>query len=181
MKARLICFAAAVAALSACGDPLRVIASFPTVQDTLVAFALTGTPVHAPSALNTLRHEVVRPDPSTNYDVVFDIRDGQGYIYPARLVGLVGVAGVLKDTTGYERLRTAPLDGYQDTTAVPIARGDVVVIRSQSTSCLDALNPFIYSKLAIDSVNSGARTIHFRIHVDPNCGFRDFTDGIPRG
>ena len=183
MKARLLSLAAAVAALGtlgACGDPLRVNAAFVTVQDTLSAFAFTGTPVHAPSALNTLLHEVVRPDPATVFDVVFDIRDGQGMIYPPRVVGLVGSAGLLRSTVEYDSLRSAPVDGYQDTTATLVAQGDVVVIRAQSTACINALSPYIYSKLAIDSVNLATRMIHFRIHVDPNCGFRDFTEGIPQ-
>src|ERR687886_810936 len=80
--------AAVAGALSACGDPLAVKANFETVTDTLTVFALTGTPVVAPSALNTYQHRTLRPEAGATHDVVFDIdASGRVVLYPAQLIG----------------------------------------------------------------------------------------------
>ncbi len=180
MPARLLLLLCAVASLAACGDPTRVQARAEPISDTLTVFALTGTPVTAPTALNTIRHEAVRADPSSSYDVVFDISEtGQAVMYPPAAVGAFGRAGVQKSATPFDELLEAPVSGYNETTATDINPGDVVVIRAASAACQQSLNAFIYSKLVIDSVNTEARTIHFRMRVDPNCGFRSFAEGIP--
>lgn len=180
MKSRLLLAVLAVIAPAACGDPLSARASFETVEDTLAVFAFSDTPLSAPSGLNTIRHEAVRVDASSDYDIVFDISpDGQAVIYPPRLIGAVGNAGVRTDTTGYARVLEAPADGYNDSTATTVAEGDVVLVRAASPSCVTAFNPYIYSKLVIDSVRTPSRTIYFRMRVDPNCGFRGLAEGVP--
>ncbi|HJR63965.1 MAG TPA: hypothetical protein VJ803_09690 [Gemmatimonadaceae bacterium] len=181
MKARPFLVIAGIAALSACGDPTNIDATFETVEDTLTVFAFTGTPINVPTALNTLEHIVVRAEAGTNFDVVFDIdAGGQALILPPRVVSGIGNAAVTRSDVAYDALLLAPTTGYVENEQVPIDPGDVIVVRSVAGACVGRINQFIYSKLAIDSVNLGNRTIHFRMRVNPNCGFRSFAPGIPR-
>jgi hypothetical protein len=187
----------AIAAATACGDPLQVKATLNTIEDTLAVYGLSEAPPSGPTALNTFVPSAVRTDPSQNYDVVFDIKpnaSGQptAYIYPPRAVGLFGSAGIIKDSTqSYDQITQAPVSGYNDSTAVPIKAGDVLVIQAASYACAAQLvtaRRFIYSKLVIDSVNytpfnattnPAGSTIYFRMRVDPNCGFISFANGLP--
>ena len=188
----------AITAVTACGDPLQVKANLATIDDTLSVYGLSEAPPSGPSALNTFLPAVVRTDPSQNYDVVFDIKpNGLGqptaYIYPPRAVsGFFGSAGIIKETTkSFDQITQAPVSGYNDSTAVEIKAGDVLVIQAMSYACAGQIVPgrrFIYSKMVIDSVNytpfnattnpSGS-TIYFRMRVDPNCGFISFANGVP--
>ncbi|MDQ6828070.1 MAG: hypothetical protein M3081_04300, partial [Gemmatimonadota bacterium] len=147
----------------------------------LQVYALSGTPLAVPTALNTIGHSVVRAESSNSYDVVFDINGaGQGLIYPSVVIGLFGRNGVIKSTTAFDALTVAPGTNYNDSTATTFATGDVLLIRASSPACQTALSPYVFSKLAIDSINTVTRTISFRMRVDPNCGFRSFADGIPK-
>jgi hypothetical protein len=62
-------------------------------------------------------------------------------------------------------------------------RGDVVVVQSARNTagdvCAFDISPYIYSKLRIDSIAVPTRTIIVTSVVDPNCGFRQLTTGIP--
>ncbi|HEX6536542.1 MAG TPA: hypothetical protein VF041_18270 [Gemmatimonadaceae bacterium] len=200
MTARLLLLcvgAIAVALTTACGDPLRAKATLDNADLDAAVFGLTEAPVNGPSAVNTFVPGVVRTDPSQNYDVVFDIRpDSQGtptaYMLPPRAVGLFGGAGIIKDTThAFDEITQAPVRGYDDSTAVPIKAGDVLLVQAASFACASQLisdRQVIYSKFVIDSVNyssydpdtnPGGSTIHFHMRVDRNCGFISFADGLP--
>jgi hypothetical protein len=47
--------------------------------------------------------------------------------------------------------------------------------------CQFALNPNLYAKIVVDSVNLATRIIYLKMGLDPNCGFRSFATGIPTG
>lgn len=194
----LLCVGAiAVALTTACGDPLRAKATLNTADLDASAYGLSEAPVSGPSAVNTFIPGVVRTDPSQNYDIVFDIHpDSQGtptaYMLPPRTVGLFGGAGILKDSVHtFEEITQAPVRGYDDSTAVPIRAGDVLLVQAASFACASQLisdRQVIYSKFVIDSVNyspydpdtnPAGSTIYFRMRVDPNCGFISFADGLP--
>ncbi len=182
MKCRLFLFALLVAVTaSACGNATGIVAQFPSISDTLQVYALSGTPLAVPTALNTIAHSVVRAEVRNVYDVVFDINaGGQGVINPSSVVGRFGRSGVLKAATTFDLLTVAPGTNYNDSTATIFNAGDVLLIRASSAACTTALSPYIFSKLAIDSINTVTRTISFRIRVDPNCGFRSFAVGVPK-
>lgn len=201
MTFRLLCFGIAtmaVAATTACKDPFEVTAQAEVYGDTLVVYGLSAVPPNAPTALNTFDGRVVRTDPSEHFDVVFDFRvdtetgDTTAYALPPAAVGGFSTAGIIKDSRSFDEIGRAPTTGYDDSTAVPIKAGDVLIVQSASYACagqLIASRLYIYSKLVIDSVhasppfddehNPGGSTIYFRIRVDPNCGFVSFADGLP--
>ena len=175
----LIC----AAALSACGDPTRIRATRPVVTDTLVAFALTGTPLSAPTALSTFLRRTVRAEPNNQYDVVFDLNAaGQVVILPPSLVDNTGRTGLQKSATPFAALQEAPLSGYNESAALTVSPGEVAVLRATPVACNTPaeFSPYLYSKLVIDSVSTTRRAIYFRMRLDPNCGFRSFADGVPQ-
>lgn len=201
MTSRLLCFGAAILAViatTACKDPFRVTAQQDVFEDTLVVYGLSAVPPIAPTALNTFDGQVVRTDPSEHFDLVFDIRvdsatgDTTAFVLPPAAVGGFSTAGVIKDTRSFEEITRAPTSGYNDSTAVPIKAGDVLLVQAASYACAGQLisaRLYIYSKLLIDSVhvsppfdgttNPGGSTVYFRLRVDPNCGFVSFADGLP--
>ena len=170
-----------VAALAGCGDPVSIRAQFEIVEDTVTVFALTGTPVIAPAALSTLRHEAVRIETTRDFDIVFDI-DGTGraVLYPVQLVGgSPGSTGIQPATQSFDAIEEAPRTGYQRDSAVVLDVGDIVIVEAEPLFCLSTIQPRIYSKLMIDAIDLATRSVRVRLVVDPNCGFRSFLEGIP--
>ena len=182
LSAALAGMLTSAAALAACGDPTSIEASNVTVRDTLVVYALTGTPISVPTAIDLASHSAVRADASASFDVAFDVDDaGKAVLIPVQLVtpGL-GTTGVQKQTQAFDAIRRAPDGTYVEDSTTVLGRGDVVVIRAHPPACASSFKgPPLYAKMVIDSVNSGTRTVHFRVHVDPNCGFRDLGEGLP--
>jgi hypothetical protein len=201
MTSRVLCLGLAtlaVMATTACKDPFEVKAQSEVFEDTLAVYALSAVPPTAPTALNTFDGVAVRTDPSQHFDLVFDIHpdsatgDTTAYVLPPRAVGGFSTAGVLKDTRSFDEIDRAPTSGYNDSTAVPIKAGDVLLVQAASYACggqVISARLYIYSKIVIDSIkasppfddetNPGGSAIYFRIRVDPNCGFVSFADGIP--
>ena len=191
MKARLALLATmfVVVVLNACGDPTNLKASAITSVDSMSVFALSGTPPSYPSGISLLARIPVRVDGNANFDVALDINsDGHAIVYPVKQVvsvpGASRAVGLQKVPVGFDALLEAPKDGYQiDTTAFVVNPGETLVIQSQHNFsgdiCQFALNPNIYAKVAVDSVNLASRSIYVRLGLDPNCGFRSFATGIP--
>jgi len=197
MKSRFVTLCvglAAAAAAGACTDPTRLTARFDTLQDTLVAFAMSGTPSTYPSALAAAvqadddpsgEPAVVRVGGAIPFDVAFDIdAEGNAVVYPLKLVvsdfGGQRRIGLQRSTTPFDAVLRAPAGGYAYDSAMVARPGEALVIEAQlAPYCANDLLRTIYAKLTVDSVDVGARTIYFRVGVDPNCGFRSFAPGIP--
>src|SRR5688572_1436709 len=114
---RLLIVITAVAAAAACGDTRRLPALDSVFADTLIVYALTGTDVSYPTALNVAELAVVRATGVFNYELAFDIdAAGNAVIYPMEL--LVGEdtpfrrVGLQKLTVPFEELTRAPRTGY---------------------------------------------------------------------
>jgi hypothetical protein len=170
-----------VAALAGCGDPVRIRAQFDTIQDTVTVFALTGTPVIAPAALSTIRHEAVRIETTRDFDIVFDIdAAGRAVLYPVQLVGgSPGTTGIQETTDAFDDIEEAPRTGYQRDSATVLDVGDVVLIEAEPLFCRGTIQPKIYSKLVVDEIDLATRSVRVRMVVDPNCGFRSLAEGLP--
>lgn len=170
--------------LGACQDPLRLEAQFRTTTDTLVAYALTGTPVSHPNAIVTRHAQLVRADGAFVFDIAFEL-DGAGRVVltPVRLVaGTLNESrrvGLQRSDSAFAALLRAPGEGYRYDSLFVAPVGETVVIQARPVSCMQELSPYIYSKLVVDSVDIARRSIFFRFAADPNCGFRSFADGIP--
>lgn len=193
--------ALALAAGSACSDPLRVKASLENVTDTLVVYALSDTATARrdfPTSLATGtvvvdafgavvgRPTLLPTGGDASFDVAFDVdAERRVVIYPQRRI-IVGPAtrtvGLQVVGTPFESLGEAPKSGYTfDSVAVTVTPGQTVAIQAQTATCSTTSNfsPYTFSKLVVDSVSATEPAIHFRVVVDPNCGFRSFSSGVP--
>lgn len=190
MKARLAIIATmcVVAVLNACGDPTNLRASAPTSVDTLSVFALSGTPPAYPSGISLLARAAVRVDGFAGFDVAFDIdATGSAVVYPIKLVVASPAGsrpvGLQKVSGSFDAVLEAPSTGYELDSPVVLTPGETVVIQSAHNGsqdvCQFALSPYLYAKIAVDSVNSASRTIYLKLGLDPNCGFRSFATGVP--
>jgi hypothetical protein len=197
LKSRFLPLGAALvaaAAVGACTDPTRLEARYETLQDTLVAFAMTRTPAAYPSALLTAAQQdadpsgepvVVRIGGALPFDVAFDIdATDNAVIYPLGLVvsdfGGQRRVGLQRAATPFDGVLRAPANGYVYDSAMVARPGEAVLIEAQQAPyCAQDLLRTIYAKLVVDSVNSVTRTVHFRVGLDPNCGFRSFAPGVP--
>jgi hypothetical protein len=190
MKVRLVLVAtmSVVVGLNACGDPTSLEASAVNGVDTLQVFALSGTPPSYPSGLNVLFQQAIRVDGNANFDVAFDIdANGNAIVHPVKAVvttpGGTRPVGLQKLDVDFDSVTIAPKTGYQPDTSYVLNPGETIVIQSQhnfqNDICQFALNPNIFAKIAVDSVNLASRTLFVRLGLDPNCGFRSFAEGIP--
>jgi hypothetical protein len=190
MKARLALLATmfVVVVMNACGDPTSIKANVTTSVDTLSVYALSGTPPSYPSGIAILSRQAVRVDGFAGFDVAFDIDEsGEAVIYPVKLVvsspGGSRPVGLQKISDSFENVVEAPKTGYQSDSAFVVAPGETVIIQSahstQGDLCQFAINPNIFAKVAVDSVNLASRILYLRLGLDPNCGFRSFAAGIP--
>jgi hypothetical protein len=190
MKLRIISaavFGAAIAA-SACTDPIHITAQDATIVDTLTVYALSGTSPSVPSGLDIFTRQPVVVDGLAAFDIAFDIESPtQVRIYPVRFVvtSPAGVrqVGIRKQAGTFEQLVNAPSGVYQTDSSVAVAPGELAVIQTtrafSGEFCQFALQPYLYAKLSVLSIDMAARTIQFELGLDPNCGFRSFLPGVP--
>jgi hypothetical protein len=190
MKARLALLATMVVVvfLNACGDPTSLQATLPNSVDSLSVFALSGTPPSYPSGVSIIARQPVRVDGFASFDIALDIdAAGHAVIYPPKLVvaspGGSRPVGLQKVPGLFDSVLVAPKDGYEADSALVLAPGEVVVVQSAHNTtgdlCVFAINPNIFAKIAVDSIDLASRTLFLRLGLDPNCGFRSFADGIP--
>ena len=183
----LLAAVAAIAAASSCGDPTAVKAQFPTVTDTLTVYAFNGTSPTMFSAVRTRTATAVVINSDFNFDIAWDINEaGDAVAYPVRALAseLMGArrVGVILTTAGFEAIHRAPTSGYEYDSVKVVPVGDVLLVDVIDPTCsaFSLLGQNIRSKIVVDSVNTTERAIHLRITANPNCGFKDFTPGIPK-
>jgi hypothetical protein len=134
--------------------------------------------------------QAVRVDGFASFDVALDIdAAGKPVIFPVKLVvrsaGGSRPVSLLKVQGTFDQIVEAPKSGFEADSALSMAFGEVVVIQSAHNAsgdlCQFAINPNIYAKIVVDSVNLASRTLFLRLGLDPNCGFRSFAAGLPPG
>jgi hypothetical protein len=182
--ARLLLAGAVVPFVSACGEPTRLPPLTSVISDTLTVYALTGTDISFPNALNVGSLVVLRISGVFDYEIAFDI-DGAGnaVIIPAALLAAqeVGIrrVGLQKVEESFDELTSAPRTGYVYEQKLVVAPGEAVAIEA-GVPCPYPYPQVIFSKLVVDSVNVTNRAIHFHAVTDPSCGFRSFLPGLPK-
>ncbi|HXY68487.1 MAG TPA: hypothetical protein VEH62_03495 [Gemmatimonadales bacterium] len=195
MVPRLVALLALVvlADFAACNNPFQLPpANLAVTSDTVTLWALTGTDVSRPSAYSVFPvapfgiPDVVRTDRSSGFDFAFDIRtdtvvkDTTAVLLPRGAMGLYVDGGLQVTTQTIDQVTLAPTSGYQDTLAVPVKVGTVVLVASRSQTCnFGYIRPY-YAKLVVTSLDFVARSIAFLIYNDSNCGYRSLkADSLP--
>jgi hypothetical protein len=180
--------AALLPLLAACGESTNIRANSIVEADTLKVWAVTGTPIELPSALDLFVGGVVRPSVSGTaplFDLLFDIdEEGEVVVVPARAAtGRLGGGrvGLIVSEDAFDAVTRAPNNGYRYDTTTVVPQGRTVVMESESRACIGALVPRLYARFIVDSVRAAERVVFFRLVYDPNCGFRGLVPNeLPR-
>ena len=177
---RLLVITSAVAT-AACGETQRLPAMGPVFSDTLIVYALSGTDMSYPTALNIQELAVVRATGVFDYEIAFDIdAAGNAILYPMELLVAEEApfrrVGLQKLDVAYESLTSAPRTGYVYESPTILAAGESVAIEA-SVPCQYPYPQVIFGKLKVDSVSVAKRAIYFQAVTDPSCGFRSLVPG----
>jgi hypothetical protein len=182
VRAALSGAAITLATASACGDPFALPVSFENVVDTVSIWAVSGTPLHLPSAYAIVSPvgRTVRSDQFADFDFAFDLGStGQAVLLPTGAIDLGRSSGILLRSEPFGAITIAPGSGYQDSLAVAVDSGTVAVIRSRPVTCLNQVVLFLYAKLHVLEVDSAERRLKFEILSNTNCGYRGLEPGYP--
>lgn len=182
----------AVTTLVACRseDALRAVNE--TTTDTLTAYAMTGTPIQYPSALNSIARTTVPVSGVGAFDVAFDFdpaTPNEIQILPIRQIitpfsSSIPSVGLLARDEAFEDISRAPDTTYRLDSTLVVAPGQPFIIQSFRSVpgvllCVYLVTPRVYTKVVIDSVNTTTRAIYLRQTLNPNCGYRSFLEGLP--
>jgi hypothetical protein len=177
---------AVLAAIAACSAVFSLPpATLPTAKGTVTLWALTGTDLAHPSAYDLMQQIVARTDRTSAFDFAFDIRvdslhDTSAVLLPRGALGLYVDGGLQITTQPFDSITIAPTSGYQDTSAVVVKVGTVVLAASRQQTCNFGYIRPLYAKLHVTALDLVARSITFDILTDPNCGYRSLkADSLP--
>jgi hypothetical protein len=154
------------------------------VVDTVTLGALEGTSITTPSAYN-ITAGPVRTDASVDFEFAYNIRrlaDGtyQRVLLPRAALGLPSTTsadpGLQQRTEPFDGITRAGSNGYVTDSAVPIEKGQRLVVRSR-VIC-SALGVPLYGKIEILDFKDS--TVTFQTLVDGNCGYKDLLPGLPK-
>lgn len=169
---------------SGCGGDIGLPdATIENTVDTVRLWALNGTDIGTPSALDLLGGIPVRPELGDLFDLGFDIEpDGDAVLIPSGLLGGSVTAGTQVTSEEFDEVTRAPLEDYVTDSIRVIAEGTVLLGRSRSSSvgCPITVGSLPrYAKIEILEIDQAARTATLRLMVNLNCGYRDLVEGIP--
>jgi len=178
--------AALFAAAVACDGTNDPIARFDTVTYRPALYALNGSPIGAPTAINTAIGSGVRPDAAYDFDVAFDL-DSQNrpVLYTQRSIGRpVGGAGrqvsLQPVVEAFDDLERAPETRWVSDSVLTLTVGEVAAVRVVSVLCQFDLSPYVFTKVVVDSIHVPSRRMWVTALTNPNCGFRSLQPGRPR-
>ena len=167
---------------AACGDPFGLPpAGVSNAVDTVSLYALDGTPVSTASAFSIGGNQLVRTDLTSQFDFAFNIDTlGHPVFLPTGALGLPQGAALQVVATPFDSITFAPGGGWVTDTAVAADSGNVLVARSQLTTCSFGAAVFLYAKLQVLRVDTVARRVDIQILANQNCGYRGLEPGLPR-
>lgn len=116
--------------------------------------------------------EQAQPSSQTAFDIAFSELDGRFVFLPAGLFdGYEVRPGIYQETVlTFDELERAPSDGYVTDAAVPVAEGDVLVIRSRERGTCTR-----YAKLEVQELDPEG-LIEFRYFWNNLCNDRDIAN-----
>jgi hypothetical protein len=172
-------FAAACSDANSLGDPTET-----NVVDTVKLGALEGTSISTPSGYN-ITIGPIRTDASVDFEFAYNVRrlsDGtyQRVLLPRAALGLSSTSsadpGLQQRTEPFDGITRASSNGYVTDSAVPIEKGQRLVVRSRVVCSV--LGVPLYGKIEILDFEDS--TVTFRTLVDANCGYKDLVPGLPK-
>jgi len=158
-------------AAAACGKSLGVfLLTVPLRPSEVTLNDFTTGALQDPSAFDVIGDQAVRVDQTNQWDFLFRVANGVGEFVPfSSLADSVTEAGLLKSMDAFDGVLKAPRDGYERNNAVPIALGDVIMVRSRrNRTQILICNQFL--KLEVLDLDLVRRSVTFRYLRNPNCG-----------
>ncbi|MCE9600759.1 MAG: hypothetical protein K8S21_00920 [Gemmatimonadetes bacterium] len=168
----------------ACQDPFKLTAQSANIDAGFELWAMSGSPASFPSGLLVPQASVVRLDAAGSFDLAFDI-DGNGRLMVLPVSSVVSpIAGsrqiAFQRAPGiYNSLLEAPADGWTNDTLFLVNEGQSFYVKVTTQFCQYDVRQDIYAKFYVDSVVPVQRRIKLSARVNPNCGFRALTSGVP--
>jgi hypothetical protein len=150
------------------------------VEDNTVG-SLTDTPITTASGFS-LTAGPIRTDQTGEFDFAFDIEGdaatGQAVLLPRAALGITSTTsadpGLQQSDETFDDISVAPSNGYITEEKVPIAAGDVLLVRGRVTCSIGVP---LYAKIQILDIADGS--LHFKVLADQNCGYRGLEPGFP--
>ena len=171
---------AAIVGASACGngtEPILIAVPDETREAELVD--VSAGAIADPSAFDVITGEPVRTDQFSGWDFLFEIAEGDATVlWPrAAIVEQDLDAGLRKASVTFEQVREAPEEGYTNLEAVPVAVGDVFIMRSRRDPAFGNVRCRRHGKLEVLAIDMAEGTVSFRHLVNPNCEKRTLVPG----
>ena len=143
--------------------------------------SLTDTPITVESGFS-INAGQVRTDQTGEFDFAFDIEGeaatGQPVLLPRAALGIKSTTsadpGLQQSDEAFDSIDVAPSNGYVTDEKVPIAAGDVLLVRSR---VICSIGVPLYAKIQILDIADGL--LHFKVLADQNCGYRGLKPGFP--
>jgi hypothetical protein len=172
----------ALSLVAACGDSDNL--AEPTTEnivDTVTVGSLTDTPITTASGFS-VSAGAIRTDLDAGFDFAYDIQGapetGLKVMLPRAALGITsgGTAepGVMRREEAFDDLETAPSNGYVTEEAVPVALGEVYIVRSRVVCDIGVP---VYAKIEIIGFEDNSLVLKRLKNV--NCGYRDLEPGLP--
>ncbi len=174
----LLLVAVGVAGLTGCDDPFGAfLLDVPEIPTEATLFDFATARLEDPSAFDVIRESTVRVDQTNQWDFLYRAAGGVPELLPFGAVAdTTSDAGLLRAESSFEGVLEAPGSGYDTSSPMAIAEGDVFIVRSRrDLSSLLICNRF--AKLEVLDVDLAAGTMTFRMLSNPNCGDRVLEPG----
>ncbi len=170
---------ACLATLAGCPEDFGPLApDEENIVEPVSLWAISGTPLHLNTGYDLKSRTAVRIETAA-FDFAFDLAPGdEARLYPTDALALTGLSGVQLTTAAFEEVTLAPTSGYEDSSAVVVTPGSVVLVKSRPDNCFVGVVPY-YAKLRVLAVDLSSRRIDFEIMTDVNCGYRGLEPGLP--
>ena len=128
------------------------------------------------------RDGAIRTDLDAGFDFAYDIQGapetGLKVVLPRAALGITsgGTAepGVMRREEAFDDLETAPSNGYVTEEAVPVALGEVYIVRSRVVCDIGVP---VYAKIEIIGFEDNSLVLKRLKNV--NCGYRELEPGLP--
>jgi hypothetical protein len=144
--------------------------------------SLTDTPITTASGFSITTGPIRIDQTSGEFDFAFDIEGaaatGRPVLLPRVALGFPSSTsadpGLQHSEEAFDSIDVAPSNGYITDEKVPIAVGDVLLVRSR---VICSIGVPLYAKIEILSIEDGS--LQFKILSDQNCGYRGLEPGFP--
>jgi len=146
--------------------------------DTVVLYAIDGTPLSAPSAYNLVFGQTIRTDRTSDFDFAINISGDSTLLLPTGALGLTDWSGWVRVPDAFDEVLLAPAVEYVAEESAVLEPGDVLVLRSRFVPCYGSQLP-VYAKVEVLATSLEERSVSLQLLLDRNCGYRGLEPGPP--